>query len=43
VSYIAAEPAPALLVAAVVLEMVGAFSLKYTILKSARYSPLIPT
>ena len=42
-SYFAAEASPPLLITAVVLEMVGAFSLKYTILKSARYSPLIPT
>lgn len=32
-----------LVIAAVVCEMIGVFSLKYTLLKSALYSPLIPS
>ena len=41
-SYFVVELSSPLLVAAVVSELVGAFSLKYYILKSAFYSPLIP-
>ena len=42
-SYFVGEASAHLLITAVIFEMVGAFSLKYTILKSALYSPLIPT
>jgi len=41
-SYFVGEASVPLLIMAVACEMVGAFSLKYTILKSALYSPLIP-
>jgi formate-dependent nitrite reductase membrane component NrfD len=43
ISYFVGEASALLLVTAVLCEIVGAFSLKYTILKSALYSPLIPT
>ena len=42
-SYFVGEVSPPLLITAVVCEMVGAVSLKYCILKSALYRPLIPT
>jgi len=42
-SYFVSELSVFLLVMAVAFEMVGAFSLKYIILKGARYSPLIPS
>ena len=38
-----AGAAPALLVIAIISEMVGAFSLKYCILKAGIYAPLIPS
>ncbi|MGA2463425.1 MAG: DmsC/YnfH family molybdoenzyme membrane anchor subunit [Thermodesulfobacteriota bacterium] len=42
-SYFADSLSAPLLITAVTCEMLGAFSLKYTILKSALYSPLIPS
>lgn len=41
-SYFVGGASASLLITAVACEMVGPFSLKYTILKSALYSPLIP-
>ncbi len=42
-SYFVSELSPSLLILAVAFEMVGAFTLKYIILKGALYSPLIPS
>jgi formate-dependent nitrite reductase membrane component NrfD len=42
-SYFVGEVSSHLLIAAVVSEMVGAFTIKYAILKGGLYSPLIPT
>jgi len=42
-SYFVGEASVPLLITAVICEMVGAFSLKYTILRNALYTPLIPT
>jgi len=42
-SYFVGEASPPLLIMAVICEMAGAVSLKYCILKSALYRPLIPT
>jgi formate-dependent nitrite reductase membrane component NrfD len=41
-AYFAGEASPALLLFAIACETVGAFSLKYSILKAGIYSPLIP-
>jgi len=41
-SHFLSEVSASLLITGVVCEMVGAFSLKYSILKCALYSPLVP-
>lgn len=42
-SYFAAEASTALLITAVVCEIIGGFSLRYAILREGSYGPLIPT
>ena len=42
-SYFVSNALALILITAVACEMVGAFSLKYIIIKGALYSPLIPT